>query len=347
MNEPVQRAPTNDSPLVSILIPFLDEEEYLPRCLRSIQAQIYPRDRIEIIAADGGSSDGSRAVIERFRADDPRIAWVANPQRTAAAGLNASLSIARGEIILRVDAHSLIHPDYVERCVAILAERTEIGAIGGILQPVGETPAGVAIAAALQSPFSMGWSPSRYRNEAGDTDTVYLGAYRRHDIEAISGYHAGLQANEDYELNYRLRVAGRKIWCVPDIRSETFTRRSLGALAHQYVRYGYWKARMISLHPGSIMPRHLAAPAALALLILAMVAAALSVTAPVIALCGGYAAGNLYFSWKSRAFAPGPIKLLIPIVFAIMHLCWAAGFWAGLLAAIFAAIRERLLTLRH
>ena len=334
MNQPAANITPTDRPLVTIIIPFLNEEEYLPRCLESIQAQSYPRDRMGIIAADGGSIDDSRAVIEQFSANDDRILLVDNPLHTAAAGLNVGLEHARGELILRVDAHSTISHDYIEQCVSILEARPEIGDVGGVLRPIGETRAGKAIATALRSPFSMGGSPSRYTARPAEVDTVYLGAYRRRDIDAIGPFRAELRANEDYEFNYRLRSTGLKIWCDPAIKSQTFTRSTLRALASQYLRYGYWKARVIRIHPRSTRIRHLAAPAfVLALLGNLLVLIAGLAWEPFAILSASYAAGNLYFSWQSGRPKGDVSVLLILLVFAIMHVCWGAGFWVGVLPA--------------
>ena len=319
-------------PLVSILIPFLNEARYLARCLRSIQAQTYPVEQLEIIAADGGSTDRSREVIEEFVRDDPRIRLVDNPGRTAAAGLNAGLQHARGELILRVDAHCAIAPDYVERCVEILASRPDVGDVGGPIQPVGETLAGKAIALALRSPFSMGGSPFRYATEPRPVDTVYLGAYRRRDIDAIGGFRSDLAANEDYEFNCRLRAAGFIIWCDPAIRTHTYTRRTLPALIRQYLGYGYWKARLARLQPRCVRPRHLAAPACAGLLLAdALLAAAGGPAWPLLTLLAGYLATNLWFTARVSRFRE-PAWPLTPLVFGLMHLSWGLAFLAGLLA---------------
>ena len=332
----VALTPPHDShcPRVSVIVPFLNEERHIERCVASIQAQSGLHDGMEIIAVDGGSSDHSRALLEQLQEADSRIQVLDNPDRTAAAGLNVGLAKARGEFVLRVDAHSIIAPDYVARCITYLTAHPEIANVGGVLQPVGETLAGEAIAAALHSPFSMGWSPSRYRRRPGETDTVYLGAFRRSEIDAVEGYNGTLKANEDYELNIRLRAAGKAIWCDPAIESQTFTRDSMIALAQQYARYGFWKARVLRLHPASALPRHLVAPLCLLALLLGLAAAiGYHVWTPLLALCGIYTLAGIYFAWRVSDVARRRARLLAPVVFAIMHACWGAGFWAGWLPA--------------
>jgi glycosyltransferase involved in cell wall biosynthesis len=333
----------SDHPRVSVIVPFLNEERHIERCVASIQSQSGLRNSVEIIAVDGGSTDRSRAILARMGESDPCIRVIDNPQRTAAAGLNVGLAHAHGEFILRVDAHSIIAPDYVERCITYLATHPEVANVGGILHPVGETAAGEAIAAALKSPFSMGWSPSRYCRRPEETDTVYLGAFRRREIDAIGQYDATLVANEDYELNIRLRAAGKRIWCDPTIASQTFTRAGMAALARQYARYGFWKARVLRLHPASALPRHLVAPSFVASLLLFLIAGiGYHVWEPLGALCGAYALANLYFAWRVRHAAGRRARLLVPLAFAIMHVCWGAGFWAGWLPVRNARQSDRL-----
>ena len=329
---------TDVTPLVSIIIPFLDEEDYLPACLDSLLAQTYPAERIEVLAIDGGSRDGSRQVVGEYASRDARIALYDNPRRNAAGGLNVGLERAAGEIVLRVDAHAAIAPDYVARCVSLLQERPEIGNVGGPLRPVGETLAGRAIALALESPFSMGGSPFRYASAPCLVDTVYLGAYRRRDLARVGRFNDALHANEDYEFNYRLRRAGLHIWCDPAIRSRTYTRRTLTGLAWQYLRYGYWKARVALLWPRSLRARHLAAPAFLLVVILC---AALRLWLPLGLLAGAYAAANLSYTWRAGRRSGAAAAWLTPLVFAVMHTCWAAGFLAGLAPALASRLSRR------
>jgi len=339
--------PNVELPFVSVIIPFLDEEAYLPGCLESVLAQSYPLERLEIVTIDGGSADGSRRVVEEFCRHDPRIRLLVNPRRYAAAGLNVGLREARGEIVLRVDAHAVIAPDYVEKSVRLLQERPELGDAGGPLRPIGETAIGQAIALALRSPFSMGGSPFRYATRPRPVDTVYLGAYRRCDLDRVGQFDEALGANEDYELNYRRRSAGWLIWCDPAIHSQTYTRRRLGELAWQYLRYGFWKARVAWLHPRSVRPRHLVAPLFVLALGAGVAAAVLGIWQPLAALAASYAGVNLYASWRSvrrsavvtTEVVTIPPRNWLPLVFAVMHLCWGIGFLAGIVPALLARKR--------
>lgn len=322
-------------PTVSVIIPFLNEEAHLALCLEAVLAQTYPPARMEILLTDGGSTDRSRQIAEEFGRRDGRIRVLENPQRNAAGGMNVGLDAAGGDIILRVDAHTLIAPDYAARCIGWLAQKPEIGDAGGPFDAIGETVVGQAIALALRSPFSMGGSPFRYATRPRGVDTVYLGAYRRHDLTRVGRFDATLGANEDYEFNYRLRRAGWVIWCDPDVRSQTFARRSWGALGQQYLRYGFWKARVIRLHPDSALPRHLVAPAALLALAAGIVLAACGVWLPLLVMLAGYAGLTLTASLRAGRAGGWPAALL-PAAFVVMHGCWGVGFLAGVAPALWA-----------
>lgn len=321
-------------PLVSVVIPMLNEEAHLRQCLEAILCQDYPADGIEVIVADGGSTDGSRNIVREFADRDTRVRLVENPRRHASAGLNTAIAAARGQYIVRVDGHTIVAPDYVARCVAHLMANPDVGSAGGSICPVGETAAGQAIALALHSPFSMGGAPFRHRRHPGAVDTVYLGSFRRRDLLEVGLYNASLGANEDYELHFRLRRAGRRIWFDPQIRSRTYARRTLFQLARQYARYGYWKGHVMVLHPRSISRRHTAALLGVAGFLWTALAAIAGWPAGLLALLAVYILLHLGFSvqlgwpWRGRP------ALLLPLVFFIMHLCWGAGLLVGLARAL-------------
>src|SRR6185437_6462345 len=171
-------------------------------------SQQYPPERIEALIADGQSDDRTRAVIASLPGAE-RVRVIENPQRRQAFGLNLALRQARGDIIVRVDGHTIIAPDYVRQCVQALAESGAVN-VGGRMEPYAEpqgaTPMGRAIAAAGASRFGV---PTAFHVSATPqyTDTVYLGAWPRDALLAVGGFDERLRVNEDYELNYRLRRA--------------------------------------------------------------------------------------------------------------------------------------------
>ncbi len=315
-------------PYVSVIMPVRNEESFIARSLGAALAQDYPADRIEVIVADGQSDDRTRAIIRELPGSE-RVKVIDNPRRWQSCGLNLALRRARGEIIVRVDGHTMIAPDYVRQCVRALRE-TEAVNVGGRMEPRGETRVGRAIAAAGSSRFGV---PTAFHvsDKPQFTDTVYLGAWPRETLIAAGGFDERLPINEDYELNYRLRQAGGRVYLSPTIHSTYYGRQTLGELARQYYAYGWGRASTLRLHPGSLKPRQLVAPIFVGALVVGMALAPLGV-APRLAwlvLLGIYALANGVASTLAAWRAGWDSLVITPAVFVIMHIAWGLGFWAG------------------
>lgn len=326
---------------VSILMPVRNEERWIVQSLQAVLNQDYPADSMEIILADGLSQDATMRLVGRL-ASVERVRIVANAGRTQAAGMNQMLRLARGEIIVRVDGHTEIAPDYVRRCVEALAGETFAG-VGGALSMSGSTRTGQAIAAASRSPFYV---PATFRvgSAATFTDTVYMGAWRRHVFNEIGCFDEALAVNEDYEFNYRLRRAGGCIYFTPAIRSTYHCRESLRALARQNFRYGCWKPLVIARHPASLRLRQLAAPAFVAsVLIGSLLARSIPMAmAALLVMLASYGLSSTAFALRSRGDLPARIWLRIPFVFLTVHLTWGCGFWYGTLRLGWRHLRRNL-----
>jgi hypothetical protein len=253
--------------------------------------------------------------------------------------LNLGLAAASGEIFLRVDAHTLVAPDYVRRCVERL-RTSGAGNVGGPMSPQGASPLGGAIAAAMRCRFGVGPARFRYAREVEEVDTVYLGAFPRRLLESLGGFNDAMVRNQDYEMNFRIRRAGGRVLVDPEIRSTYLVRPDLSSLARQFRSYGYWKAQMLRRHPRSLRARQIAAPilvAALGVAALVSSAALLRPEAPPFArwlfpaLAALYLAANLVVA-SSVALERGlRTALPLPAVFATMHFAWGGGFWVGVL----------------
>lgn len=231
-------------PLVTIAMPAFNEERYIEACIRSVQAQDYPRDRIEILVADGRSEDRTRAILAELALEDPRIRVVDNPERLQAAGLNQLIREARGEIVVRMDVHCEYAPSYVRRCVETL-ERTGADNVGGAQRAKARTPFQQALCAALTSKLGVGGAGYRDASQEGFVDTVFLGAFRKRIFEAIGLYDPKAITNEDAELNQRLLESGGKIYLSRDIEVHYYPRDSFKTLATQYYKYGRGRARTL------------------------------------------------------------------------------------------------------
>jgi glycosyltransferase involved in cell wall biosynthesis len=315
--------------MISILMPIRNEAPFIERSLGAVLQQTYPAERIEVLIADGMSDDDTVDIIRRMPGGE-RVTIVPNPGRIQAAGLNRLIPLAKGDILIRVDGHAIIEPDYVAACVETL-RATGASSVGGAMDPVGTTPIGRAIAAAGKSPFAV---PTAFHvsQQPQVTDTVYMGAWPRAVFEQVGGYNERVGVNEDYELNHRIRKAGGTIYFSPAIRSKYYGRQTLRALARQYYRYGRSKVRTLRLHPESLKPRQLAAPLLIAALVVGLL---LVILIPALTLLwllpiGAYIAANLLASaLTARRFGWDRLPLL-PVVFATIHLAWGAGFWVGI-----------------
>jgi glycosyltransferase involved in cell wall biosynthesis len=232
------------NPSVTIAMPAYNEERYIEACIASVQAQDYPKDRIEILVADGRSTDRTREILAKLAADDPRIRVIDNPARLQAAGLGLLVKQARGDLIVRMDVHCEYAPDYVRRCVEAL-ERTGADNVGGAQRAKARTPFQRAVCAALASPLGVGGAAYRSSDSEGFVDTVFLGAFRRKVFEAIGLWDPGAITNEDAELNQRILDGGGRIYLSRDIVVHYFPRDSYKSLATQYYRYGRGRARTL------------------------------------------------------------------------------------------------------
>jgi GT2 family glycosyltransferase len=236
-------------------VPAYNEADTIGWLLDALARQDIGRKRLEVVVADGMSDDATRQVVrqvaEAWR--DLSIRIVDNPPRTIPAALNRAIEAARGAIVVRLDAHSIPAEDYVRRCVETLAE-TGAANVGGVweIQPRGTGWIPKAIARAAAHPLGAGDARYRIRGRPGPVDTVPFGAFQRDWVRRIGGFDETLLTNEDYEFNYRLRQAGGTVWFDPGIWSTYYARKSLAELWRQYTRYGYWKARMLVLHPRSL-----------------------------------------------------------------------------------------------
>jgi len=315
-------------PYVSVLVPIRNEEHYIARCLDSILSNDYPRDRLEILVIDGMSTDRSREIIQHYIKQYPFIRLLENPKRIQAAALNIGLQEAKGEIIIRMDAHTIYAPDYIRWCVELL-ETTEAANVGGLQRAVGTNYVSNAIAIATTTPFGVGNAYFRYAEKEMWVDTVYLGAWRKSTLEALGGFNEEWVVNEDYELNYRLRKAGGKILLSPKIKCWYYVRPSLKALARQYFRYGFWRVKTFVTYPDSLRWRQLAPPALVVALLLSLgvlpVNWILGITTPTLYLAANLLTSTWIASRRGWKYLP-----LLPLVFATIHLSWGIGFLSGL-----------------
>ena len=320
MPPPDSRDTAAGLPLVSVVVPARDAEETILEAIDSVLDQDYP-GQVEVIVADGSEGGATASAVRRR----PDVRLVANPGRTAAAGLAAGLRAARGAVVARCDAHTMLPPGYLRRAVETL-QRTGAANVGGRLQPAGRTLFERAVGLAMTMKLGAGGARYRLGGPEGPVDTVPLGVFRRAALDAAGGFDAGLARNQDYELNWRLRARGASVWFDPALHVVYRPRGSVLRLAAQYYRWGWWKSVMLRRHPASLRVRQLAAP----LLVLGLAASLAAALAGRAALGAALPAAWLLALAAGSAAAGArrrePAAVLAPLALLTMHLSWGAGF---------------------
>ncbi len=304
------------------------------RCLGQLLDQDYPRDRYEIVVADGMSTDRTREIAENFKGNGVPLSVVPNPGLGRAQGLNAAIRAAKGDVIIRVDARTVIGKDYVSRCVRTLLE-TGADNVGGLQKPLASTPTQEAIGLALAHPFGVGNAAFRLGRKSGFVDTVYLGCFRREVFDKVGLFDEEAPViSEDSDINYRIRRAGGKVYLDKEIVAYYSPRETFCDLWKQYFRYGGARAGTLLKHKRLFSWRQVVPPLFLAVLGLLPVLALAD--ARILKLFGGVlglyvlldGAVSLKLARQRRALALFPRLLL---AFPCMHVAWALGFWKRLL----------------
>jgi glycosyltransferase involved in cell wall biosynthesis len=321
-------------PLISIVIPCRNEAGYIQQCLDSILAADYPVDRMEILVADGCSTDGTRQVLERYRQDHPCVALLENPRGTTPSGLNAAIRAAAGSIIIRMDAHVLYPPDYLRRLVDAL-ESSGADNVGGVLHtlPAEDTAMARAIALGMSHRFGVGNSHFRVgTSERREVDTVPFGCFRRDVFDRVGLFDEELIRNQDDEFNFRLITRGGRILLLPDVSCRYFARRSLSQLARMYYQYGYFKP-LVARKVGRIMTVRQLIPATLVAALSALALAGLWSSAArdgCLGLLGVYILGILLCAGTAIKTQGIRCAAALAVVFPVLHFSYGAGFLVGI-----------------
>jgi glycosyltransferase involved in cell wall biosynthesis len=327
------------TPLVSVIIPCRNEAQSIGRCLDSVLASDYPPERLEVIVADGMSRDGTRKRVDRYAARDRRVRRIDNPARTTPHGLNRAIAAARGELILRLDAHAGIAPDYIARAVRNL-ESSGADCVGGAMRTIAAGSGAFAepIRIGLSQRFGVGNAHFRTGSDKPlFVDTVFGACWRREVFERIGLFDERLERSQDIEFSGRLRRAGGKILMSPAMQIDYYARATLGDFWRQNWSNGMWAILPFAHVAGiAVRWRHLA-PLALVLGLLGSTAAALWTG---IGWLGWgvavlYMTANLAVSlraaWNERSLA---LAFRLPVVFASLHLAYGLGSAWGCLRLV-------------
>ena len=330
----------NNLPFVSIVIPCRNEEKYIGPCLDSIVANSYPTDKLEILVADGMSEDGTREILKHYAERYPFVKVLDNHKKIASTALNIAIKNAKGEIIVRMDAHNTYEQEYVSRCIESLL-KYDADNVGGIwiIVPGSNSLISKAIALVLSNPFGAGDAHYKvgYSGEPIYVDTVPFGCYKKEVFEKIGLYNENLVRSQDMDFNIRLTKAGGKILLVPDIISYYHARYNLSDFYRHNFTDGVWAIYPLKFGSTLFHLRHLV-PLAFVLSLIGSLL--LSIFSSIflwlfLFIMGLYLLVSIYFSLRLAIREKNFRCLFItPIVFATRHIAYGFGSLYGLLKVL-------------
>lgn len=241
---------------VSVVMPVYNEEKYIDKCIQSLLKQDFPKDDMEWIFIDGDSSDETVKIIKSYANLYPKlISVLTNPNRIVPCAMNIGIASAKGEYVIRLDAHAEYSNEYISKCVHY-QDTTDADNVGGVAETKANGFVGRCISKVLSSKFGVGNSAFRTNGKSGYVDTVPFGAFRRNVFAKIGGFDERLIRNQDNEMNYRIRKNGGKIYLADDLHFAYFCRDSVKGISDMARKNGMWNVITMKLCPGSMGLRH-------------------------------------------------------------------------------------------
>jgi glycosyltransferase involved in cell wall biosynthesis len=322
-------------PLVSLLVAVRNEENYIEGCLQSIINQDYPQGSLEVIIADGLSTDNTVSIINKLIDGRKNFKLIQNSGKIQSKGWNLAIDVSQGEVLSIVSGHIILPPDYVSVLVETLL-RSGVDMVGGSVQIISSTQIGETISLAMTTSFGMGNAGFRLATEEIETDTVFMGFCWRSVYEKIGKYDEELVRNQDDEFSYRLRKAGGKIVCNPSVKSTYYNRASINGLWKQFFNYGLWKVRVLQKHPKQMSIRQFVPPL---FVLTSLSSLIISFFIPIFwflfsLIIGLYLIVNIAVSIL-HSFKKGWKHLIrLPFVYSILHISYGLGFLVGLVKFI-------------
>lgn len=332
----------NSKPYVSVIVPCRNEKAFIKKCLLSIVKNDYPHDRLEILVVDGMSEDGTRDIIDTYVKRYPFISRIDNEKKIIPCGMNLGIAHAKGNIFIKMDAHSTYEKNYISRCVSYL-QTYNVDNVGGIVvpRPGDNSLRARAIALSLSHPFGVGTSPFRRMVSSIEprlVDTVAFGCYKREVFKRIGPYNESLIRSSDMELNLRLSRAGGKILLVPDIIAHYYADTTLHSFWKHNVSDGIWAVLPTRYTKTPLSFRHYMPLGLISILLLLLVlsfAHALLFSILISILILYFGVGIIVA--LSVAIREKDIRYVffMPVVFAIRHFAYGLGSLWGLVKLAF------------
>jgi glycosyltransferase involved in cell wall biosynthesis len=337
---PLELKPETEAlPFVTVVVPCRNEENHIVRCLQSIVANDYPKEKMEILVLDGKSEDRTREIVERYSRRHPIIRLIENPEKHIPAAMNLGIQNARGETIVKMDAHSTFQREHISLCVAY-QEKYGAENVGGVckMSPGADTATARAIVLGLGSRFGSGNANVKV-GVAKPTwsDTAAFGCFKKELFEKIGMYDEKLLSSSDLDLNQRIQAAGGRILVAPDVVVNYVADGDLRALRRHVFADGVWISYVMKFGKRAWSWRHWV-PAVFLLGLLGALALG-AVNRLFLWLGAGvaavYATVSLVVSLQIAARErDARYVFLLPAVFAVRHFVHGFGTLFGMLLVI-------------
>lgn len=321
-------------PFVSALLVTRNEQAYVKNAMFSLINQTYPKDRYEIVVVDGESTDSTLPIVERIAQQNKKkglaIRVLHNPKHILSSGWNIGLKEAKGEYVVRIDAHAQAAADFIEKNVETMRAVPDAVCVGGRLCTKSLNQGGEIIANVLSSPFGVGNSSFRVSGKAGYADTAVYGLYRKKVLLDAGGFHEKYKRNQDLELHARIKKQEGRFYYNPDIQCVYYARNTVGSMVKQAFGNGAWNMVLLKERKSALSVRHLVPFAFVVFLLAAAIGGFVNrkiwtAGAMVLLLhimCGLYAASK-----KTRR---GKDIVAMPFLFLSLHIAYGAGYLVGI-----------------
>ena len=312
-----------------MILPVRNEASYIEGAIRSIVEAGQHVEAVEILVVDGMSDDGTRETVLRLAQEISGLRLLDNPRRTVPYAMNIGIRAATHDVVVRVDGHAEVYPDFLVRSLETLETHPECACVGGPIENVDLGDVARAVSIAMRSPFGVGNARFRTGGQDGYVDTLAFGAYRKQDLLDVGLFDEELTRNQDDELNYRLVKSGRLIWFAQDIRSRYFVRSSYSKLWRQYFQYGYWKVYVNRKHAAVTNLRQLVPPAFVLWLTVLLLAAVFWPAARIV-LAATVVAYLLAATAAALTATRDPATVFrVVAAFAVLHFAYGLGYLRG------------------
>ena len=318
-------------PFVSLIIPTLNEEQYLEQTIFSLISNDYPSNKFEILIVDGQSKDNTLNIAQRLAKQFPNIRIISNPKIYQSAALNIGVKESKGDFIIRADAHAIYDKNYIS-CSIDLLQKGEFENVGPVQISLGYKLIEKAIAKAMNSKIGMGNAKYRLdKREVFEVKSVWLGAWKKETLIKIDGFNENLPISEDFDLNYRLRKSGSKIAASNLIKAMYLVRKSLSGLFKQFYKYGFWKIKFLIIYPKEFQIRWLAPPILVFSLFISVILSKFIIFTLLFPLSYLLILFLITINYMIKASSIKDLlsSMILLLVFPIIHISWGVGFLCG------------------